>query len=180
MEPQSPQPPRPASTTGSSPPPPLPELPAPYKFSAANQACWYVGAFLIAAGVVGLVVPGLFYAHLNPIHDYIFILTGVGSVLLGIGKPDYTAKKICYWLGGFYTLMGVAGFLLGVRAVSLTRPTVSGAPAETAFLWKPLPGRFELGTVDHSVHLLVGVIYLASAYFTLRKHHAGPSEPTWH
>lgn len=156
---------------------PVPELPAPFKFSVANQACWYLGACLLALGLVGFVVPGLFYAHLNPTHNVIMILTGIGSVILGLTKPDYVAKKVCYALGGFYTLMGIAGFAFGVRAISTTRPTVTGMPEESAFLWRLIPGRLELGTVDHWIHLVVGVIFLACAYFTLR----GPSKKvTWH
>lgn len=154
------------------------ELPAPFKYSAANQACWYLGISLLAIGLVGFVVPGLFYAHLNRMHNFLFVLTGVAAFLLGLSKPDYVAKKVCYWLGGFYTFMGVAGFAFGVRELSLTRPTVSGVPAETAFLWKLIPGRFELGTVDHSFHLVVGLIFLTCAYATLRRDR--DHKVTWH
>lgn len=155
------------------------ELPAPFRYSTANQACWYLGAFLLAAGLVGFVVPGLFFAHLNRMHNFILVFTGLGSLLLGLGKPDYIAKKICYWLGSFYTLMGIAGFAFGVREISLTRPTVTGVPVESSFLWKLIPGRFELGAVDHSVHLVVGLLFLVSAYFTLQKHRTS-KDVTWH
>lgn len=157
---------------------PVPELPAPFRFSPANQACWYLGASLLALGLVGFVVPGLFYSHLNPPHNVIMILTGIGSVILGLIKPDYVAKKVCYAMGGFYTLLGVAGFAFGVRALSTTRPTVTGIPEESSFLWRLIPGRLELGTVDHSIHIAVGLIFLACAYVTLRK--PTPKNVTWH
>ncbi|WP_413288592.1 hypothetical protein [Bdellovibrio sp. HCB337] len=157
---------------------PLPELPAPFKFSTANQACWYLGACLLALGLVGFVVPGLFYAHLNPTHNVIMILTGIASILLGLTRPDYVAKKVCYALGGFYTFLGIAGYAFGVRAISTTRPTVSGIPEESSFLWRLIPGRLELGTVDHGIHLVVGLIFLACAYFTLRG--SSSKSVTWH
>jgi hypothetical protein len=179
MEPQPGLEPTRESTKAKAPRRPLTALPAPFRYSAANQACWYLGVAILATGLVGFVVPGLFYMHLNPTHNLIFIFTAVAALVLGIFKPDYVAKRVCIWLGGFYTLMGIAGFAFGTRQLSLTRPTVSGMPQETSFLWKLIPGRFELGTVDHSFHLIVGLTFLLAAYFTLRDH-ASYENKTWH
>lgn len=158
---------------------PLPALAAPFRLSSANQTCWYLGVLLIAIALVGLVAPGIFSAHLNMAHNILFLVTGAGSLILGLIKPDYIATKICYALGAFYLLLGIAGFAFGVRALSLTRPTVSGLPAESAFLWRLIPGRFELGTVDHSIHLAVGILFFIGAYLTIRKPRAD-NKVTWH
>lgn len=148
---------------------PLPQLPAPNKTSIANQVCWYMGGLMIALSIVGAIAPGLFQAHLNPVHNFILLASGILSLWFGLGKTDYMAKKFCNWLGGFYMMIGVAGFAFGHRAFSLTRPTVSRIPEESAFLWQLVPGKFELGTVDHFIHMAIGGIFLLGAYFTLRK-----------
>ncbi|HEY8270728.1 MAG TPA: hypothetical protein VIG33_07545 [Pseudobdellovibrionaceae bacterium] len=166
MEPQQPEPQR-------APKPkikiPLPQLPAPNKTSIANQVCWYMGAFMVALSIVGAVIPGLFEAHLNPIHNFILLASGFSSLWFGLKTMDYRAKKFCNWMGGFYMMLGVAGFGFGHRALSLTRPTASGIPEESAFLWQLVPGKFELGTVDHFLHMVIGGIFLLGAYFTLKK-----------
>lgn len=185
MEPQSPQPPherppkRPHRLWSFSKDHPFFKLPLPQAISSANQTCWYLGTFLVMAGLVGFVVPGLFYAHLNPIHNFLFLISGGLAILLGLIKPDHVAQRVCFWMGAFYTLLGLIGFAVGVREPSLTRPTVAGMPVETAFLWKIIPGRFELGTVDHVVHLIVGLIFLASAFYRIGKNHP-PENITWH
>lgn len=158
---------------------PLPQLPAPNKTSVANQVGWYLGGFMIALSIVGAIAPGLFQAHLNPIHNFILLASGVFSLWFGLKTIGYKAKKFCNWFGGFYLMLGVAGFAFGQRAPSLTRPTVSGVPEESAFLWKVVPGKFELGTVDHILHMMIGGIFLLGAYFTLRK--IRPlRKSTWH
>ena len=149
---------------------PLPELPPPNKISVANQVCWYMGGLLLAAGLIGFVTPGLFAAHLNPVHNLIFLVSGVISLWFGLTSPDYTAKRFSKWFGGIYMLFGLAGFAFGQRGLSLTRPTTTGLPEESFFLWKLVPGHFELGTTDHVFHILVGAVFLAGSYFTLRKY----------
>ncbi|MGZ3745243.1 MAG: hypothetical protein ACXVB1_04540 [Pseudobdellovibrionaceae bacterium] len=159
---------------------PLPQLPAPNKVSVANQVCWYMGGLLVAISIVGAVIPGLFQAHLNPIHNFILLASGILSLWFGLTKMDFMAKKFCNWMGGFYMMLGVAGFAFGHRAPSLTLPPTQGAPEESAFLWPLIPEKFELGTVDHSLHMIIGIIFLLGAYFTLRKLRPIRRKATWH
>lgn len=160
-------------------PVPLPELPPPNKVSVANQVCWYAGALVFAIGLVGFVVPGLFAMHLNPVHNMILIVSGAIAFWFGLTSPNYTAKRFSQWFGGAYLLVGVAGFAFGHRAISLTRPTSTGIAEESSFLWQLVPGRFEIGTADHVLHILVGAVFLLGAYLTLRgeKH---SDKITWH
>ncbi len=159
---------------------PLPALAAPNKASPANQVCWYLGAIALATGLVGFVVPGLFLLHLNPVHNLLLIVSGALAVWCGITAPNYTAKKFCSWLGAVYFVVGLAGFAFGHRAVSLTRPTSTGIAEETSFLWQLVPGRFELGTADHVLHIIIGVIFLAGAFLTLRGVRRHKEQITWH
>jgi hypothetical protein len=176
MEMQGPEPQRESKQKIKS---PLPQLPAPNKTSIANQVCWYMGGLMMALGIVGYVVPNLFQAHLNPVHNLILVVSGALALWFGLNAVDYNAKKFSYWFGGVYMLLGVAGFAFGQRALSLTRPTVSGIPEESAFLWKLVPGNLELGTTDHVLHIVIGGIFLLGAYLTLRK--VRPfNKVTWH
>lgn len=158
---------------------PLPVLPPPNKISAANQTCWYTGAAVLATGIVGFVVPGLFSLHLNPVHNLILMVSGALAVWFGLTSTDYTAKRFCNWFGGVYFVWGLAGFAFGQRAISLTRPTTTGIAEESSFLWRLVPGRFEIGTGDHVLHLIIGAIFLAAAFMTLRgvRH---KDKITWH
>jgi hypothetical protein len=157
---------------------PLPELPPPNKASVANQTCWYVGAIILAISLVGFVVPGLFALHLNPVHNLILMVSGVLAIWFGLTSPDYTAKRFCRWFGGVYLAFGLAGFAFGHRALSLTRPTSTGLPEESSFLWRLVPGHFEIGTADHVLHIIIGAIFLTAAFFTLRRKHK--EKITWH
>lgn len=160
-------------------PVPLPELAPPNKQSIANQTCWYMGAAVLATGIVGFVVPGLFGLHLNPVHNLILMVSGALAVWFGLTSTDYTAKRFSQWFGGVYFVLGLAGFAFGQRALSLTRPTLNGIAQESAFLWRLVPGSFELGTGDHILHLIIGTVFLLAAFFTLRgvKH---KEKITWH
>ncbi len=158
---------------------PLPELPSPNKTSIANQVCWYMGGLMIVLGLVGYVVPNLFEANLNPVHNLILLVSGALALWFGLTAANYTAKRFCNWFGGVYMLLGVAGFAFGHRALSLTRPTASGIPEESAFLWQLVPGKFELGTADHVLHIIIGGVFLLGAFYTLRK--TRPFDKiTWH
>lgn len=160
---------------------PLPELPPPSKISLANQACWYAGILTLATGLVGFVVPGLFYMHLNPVHNLILAVSGAIAFWFGLTSPNYTAKRFSLWFGGVYLLFGIAGFAFGHRAMSLTRPTASGMPEESSFLWRLVPNHFELGTADHILHILIGAVFLIAGYFTLKTMKRPVKEKiTWH
>jgi len=147
---------------------PLPELPAPNKASGANQTCWYGGTIILATGLVGYVVPGLFSLHLNPVHNLILIVAGALAIWFGITAPDYTARKFCKWFGSTFLLVGIAGFAFGHRALSLTRPTITGLPEESSFLWQLVPGKFELGTADHVLHIIIGAVFLAAGFIIIK------------
>jgi len=160
-------------------PVPLPKLPSPNKISAANQTCWYMGAAILATGIVGFVVPGLFMLHLNPVHNLILIASGAISIWVGLTAVNFNAKRFCQWFGAAYILFGLAGFAFGHRALSLTRPTTTGLAEESSFLWQLVPGRFELGTGDHVLHLIIGAVFLISGFLSLRGYKRSDSI-TWH
>jgi hypothetical protein len=59
--------------------------------------------------------------------------------------------------GAVYLLLGIAGFLMGHPGAS----TIAGMMMEDGKLWKVIPGTLELGRMDHIVHCLLGVVFLA-------------------
>jgi len=71
------------------------------------------------------------------------------------------ARLFCIVFGIVYGLLGVVGFLAGTPGM----PSVPHM-AEDAHLLKLLPGTLELGTMDHYIHILLGVIYLIAGFLT--------------
>jgi hypothetical protein len=68
-----------------------------------------------------------------------------------------------------YALLGVAGFLPG-------KPDTHGLAGMAdmgtdARMLKVLPGMLELGTMDHTVHILLGAIFLIAGLITKASDH---------
>lgn len=135
---------------------PQPFLEGSHKLSPANQVCWYMGAAFIVIGLTGYIVPNLLAAHLSPAHNIIHIVSGLAAWGFGFFTNDRTAKKFCYGFGTFYGLLGVAGFIFG-RNIDGMR-----------FIWRFIPGTLELGLADHLIHIVIGAIFIAGGYITLR------------
>jgi len=134
------------------------------KYSPANQTCWYLGGLFLVIDLVGFVVPRLFEAHLSPALNLIHIASGIAALWFGLATLAPTAKKFCYLLGGFYVLLGIAGFIFGHTPTGSAEIAIQGR-----YLIKFIPEKLELGMSDHILHIIFGVIFLLAAYFTLRK-----------
>lgn len=111
----------------------------------AKTVAKILGVVLLLVGVLGFThVLDPLGAHLNPAHNLVHIVSGVLSLYFGFAGSLSAAKTFCLVFGLVYLLLGVVGLAMGTLTV----------------------GPLVFGQVDHGIHLLVGVIYLAGGLFT--------------
>lgn len=135
----------------------------PIQKNYAQEVSVFMGAVLILIGLVGLVMDNLFAAHLSYTHSVVLVVTGALAVWFGFSSI-INVKRLSYILGGFYGALGVLGFMVGLRGM----PTV-GSLTEDRFLWRLVPGALELGTVDHSLHIIFAAIFILGAALNFKK-----------
>jgi hypothetical protein len=125
----------------------------------AKTVCKLLGVVFVLVGIAGFVRPDLLGAHLSLAHNLIHILSGAIALYLGFAGSASAARTFCLIFGVVYLLLGVVGFVLG-QPGSPTMAGMAGMAADDK-LWKVLPGTLELGKMDHIIHILLGVVFLA-------------------
>lgn len=129
----------------------------------AREVCVVMGFILVSIGLMGMVVDNLLTLHLSYTHNLIHIVSGALAVWFGV-RSEAGAKRFAYAFGAIYGLLGLLGFAVGVHGT----PTV-GHIAEDDFLWVISPEKLELGTLDHTVHLAIGIVLLASGLIMFKR-----------
>ena len=117
----------------------------------AKQVCTILGIVFTLVGILGFVMPGLLGAHLTLAHNIVHLVTGLLALGVGLKGSIGGAKTFCLAFGVVYLLLGIAGFVLG------TGPDK---------MWEVLPGQLMFGTVDHGIHVALGVVFLIGALAT--------------
>ena len=115
----------------------------------ANKVATILGVVFLLIGVAGFAAPTLLGAHLSTVHNVVHLVTGAVSLWLGLKGSASAAKTFCLVFGAVYVLLGIAGF-------------VAGEGADRTLTLGPLM----LGTMDHIIHVLLGVIYLIGGLMT--------------
>lgn len=128
----------------------------------ARTVATVLGIGFLLLGAAGFVVPDLLGMHLSMAHMIIHLVTGAASLYFGLKGTLAGARLFCISFGAVYALLGVAGFLAGGSG----SPTAGVPGPEDPRLLRVLPGTLELGTMDHSVHILLGLIYLIGGFMT--------------
>ena len=116
----------------------------------AKTVAKILGIVFILVGIVGFVAPTLLGAHLSPLHNIVHLVSGAIALYFGFAGSLGGAKMFCIIFGLVYALLGVCGFLLG-----------SGPDHMLALMDK-----LHLGTMDHIIHILLGLIFLAGGFLT--------------
>lgn len=117
----------------------------------AKQVCTILGVVFLLVGILGFVMPGLLGAHLTMAHNIIHLVSGALALWLGLKGSLSGAKTFCLVFGLVYLLLGIAGFVAGTgddRMLEL------------------LPGQLMFGTVDHAIHVALGIIFLIGGLMT--------------
>ncbi|HYW69526.1 MAG TPA: DUF4383 domain-containing protein [Pyrinomonadaceae bacterium] len=123
----------------------------------AKLVCKLLGFVFLIVGVAGFVAPGLLGTHLSMAHNVVHIVSGVIALYFGFAGSAAAARGFCLIFGVVYLALGIVGFVLGHPGASM----IAGMMLEDSKLWKVIPGTLELGKMDHIVHCLLGVVFLA-------------------
>ena len=128
----------------------------------AKTICKLLGVVFILVGIIGFVKPDLMGTHLSMAHNLVHILSGILALYFGFAGSLSGARGFALAFGAVYLLLGIVGFIMGAPGTS----AIAGMTMEDARLWKVIPGTLELGTSDHAIHILLGIVFLAGALMT--------------
>ena len=117
----------------------------------ANKICTILGVIFLLVGILGFVMPDLLGAHLSLAHNIIHIVSGLLALYIGLKGSAGAAKTFCLVFGLVYLLLGIAGFVAGQGA---------------DYMLTILPDQLMLGKIDHAIHLLLGILFLAGGLMT--------------
>lgn len=114
----------------------------------AKTVCKLLGLIFLIVGIAGIFSHNLLGAHLNMAHNMVHIVSGVVALYFGFSGSYSGARGFCLLFGIVYLLLGVCGWFLGTGA-------------EHMFNIPPGSPILMLGKMDHIIHVLLGVIFLA-------------------
>ena len=109
-----------------------------------------IGVVFILVGIVGFFSPHLMETHLTPAHNIVHLVSGAVSLYIGTKGSLSAARSFCIIFGLVYGLLGVCGYLLG-------------KPDHLLTIYDPY---LLFGTMDHYIHIGIGVLYLIGGFAT--------------
>ena len=109
-----------------------------------------LGLVFILVGLIGFVKHDFMGTHLNGTHNVVHLVSGALALYFGFAGTLSAARLFCIVFGIVYALLGLCGFLLG-----------SGSERMLA-----IDDLLMLGTMDHVVHILLGVVFLIGGFLT--------------
>ena len=117
----------------------------------AKTIALVLGVVFILVGLVGFAAPNLLGAHLSTSHSLIHVISGAISLYFGWMGSLSGARLFCLIFGVVYLLLGIVGFFVG---------------AGDDRMWDVIPGSLMLGTMDHVIHVVFGLVYLVGGFLT--------------
>jgi hypothetical protein len=125
----------------------------------AKTIATILGVVFILVGIVGFLVgpatpmmPNFLGTHLTTTHNLVHIISGAIALYFGLAGTLAAAKMFDIVFGVVYALLGVCGFLLGTGPDRMFDALGSIG--------------LHLGTMDHVVHILLGVVFLIGGFLT--------------
>lgn len=118
----------------------------------AKTVCKLLGVVFLLVGIAGFASPHLLGAHLTPAHNLVHLVSGAIALYFGFAGSLSGAKTFCLVFGIVYLALGFLGQF------------VFGNPADDR-MWEVL-GILQLARVDHFIHILLGIIFLAGGLLT--------------
>ncbi|MFL6208115.1 MAG: DUF4383 domain-containing protein [Pyrinomonadaceae bacterium] len=111
-----------------------------------------LGVVFILVGLAGFAMPTLLGTHLTMTHNLVHIISGAIALYFGFAGSLSGARLFCIIFGIVYALLGVCGFLLGTGPDRMFDKLAALG--------------LHLGTMDHIVHILLGVLFLIGGFMT--------------
>ncbi|HYJ45926.1 MAG TPA: DUF4383 domain-containing protein [Pyrinomonadaceae bacterium] len=118
----------------------------------AKTICKLLGVVFLLVGLIGFVKPDLLGAHLTLAHNLVHIVSGIIALYFGFSGTLSGARGFCLAFGAVYLLLGIVGFIMG--------------DAANDRMLNIIPNQLMLGTRDHAIHILLGVLFLIGALAT--------------
>jgi hypothetical protein len=118
----------------------------------AKTVAKILGIVFIIVGIAGFIMPGLLGAHLTLAHNLVHLISGAIALYFGFAGSLSGAKMFCIIFGIVYALLGICGFLLGTGPDHMFDKLAALG--------------LHLGTMDHIVHILLGVVFLIGGFLT--------------
>jgi len=115
----------------------------------AKTVCKVLGVVFLLVGLCGFAAPGLLGAHLTSPHNIVHIVSGIIALYFGFAGSYSGAKTFALVFGVVYLALGILGLALG---------------AGEERMW--MVGPLHFGKVDHGIHVLLGIVFLAGGLFT--------------
>jgi|SRR5205085_5882088 len=116
----------------------------------AKTIATILGVVFILVGIVGFFDHTLMGTHLSNTHNAVHLVSGAISLYFGLAGTLSAARLFCIIFGIVYALLGVAGLALGSGPDRIL----------------PIDDLLMLGTMDHGVHILLGVVFLVGGFLT--------------
>jgi hypothetical protein len=117
----------------------------------ANKICTILGVIFLLVGILGFFDADILGAHLSTIHNIVHLVSGLLALYIGLKGSASAAKTFCLVFGVVYLLLGIAGFAMGTGSDRML--TI-------------VDGQLMFGTIDHAIHILLGIIFLAGGLMT--------------
>lgn len=126
----------------------------------AKTIATILGVVFILVGLVGFIVgksadpmtPNFIGTHLTTSHNLVHIISGAIALYFGLAGTLSAARLFDIVFGIVYALLGVCGFLLGSGPDRMFEALSSLG--------------LHLGTMDHVVHILLGIVFLIGGFLT--------------
>ena len=118
----------------------------------AKTIATILGVVFILVGIIGFISPGFLGTHLSPTHNIVHLVSGAISLYFGLAATLSAARMFDIIFGIVYGLLGIAGFALGTGPDRMFEALSSLG--------------LHLGTMDHVVHILLGVVFLIGGFLT--------------
>ena len=112
----------------------------------ARTVCKILGVVLLLVGVLGfthLLDP--LGAHLNPAHNAVHLISAALALYFGFAGSAGAARGFCIVFGLVYLALGAVGWFMGTGVDHMFH----------------LGTLLSLGKMDHIIHIVLGVIFLA-------------------
>ena len=118
----------------------------------AKTVAKILGVVFILVGICGFLKTDLLGAHLSTAHNLVHIISGAVALYFGTAGSLSGARLFCIVFGVVYLLLGVAGFALGTGEDRMFEALASLG--------------LHLGTMDHVIHVLLGLVFLIGGFLT--------------